>query len=109
LWEIPLLNTVLLLASGATVTVTHHGLIQGNRKYAITGLFATIALALFFTGFQVFEYINAPFTIADSVFGSIFFFGTGFHGLHILIGTIFISVGLYRLINYHFTDFHHVG
>lgn len=108
-WEIPLLNTVLLLASGATVTVTHHGLIQGNRKYAITGLFATIALALFFTGFQVFEYINAPFTIADSVFGSIFFFGTGFHGLHILIGTIFISVGLYRLINYHFTDFHHVG
>lgn len=108
-WEVPLLNTVLLLSSGATVTVAHHGLIQGNRRYAIFGLIYTIILATTFTGFQIFEYINAPFTIADSVFGSVFFFGTGFHGLHVLIGTIFIAVGLYRLINYHFTDFHHVG
>jgi cytochrome c oxidase subunit 3 len=108
-WEVPLLNTVLLLSSGATVTLAHHGLIQGNRKFTIYGLFATIALAILFTGFQGFEYINAPFTIADSVYGSTFYFTTGFHGFHVLIGTIFIAVGLYRVINYHFTDFHHVG
>lgn len=77
MWEVPLLNTVLLLSSGATVTVAHHGLIQGNRRYAIFGLIYTIILATTFTGFQIFEYINAPFTIADSVFGSVFFFGTG--------------------------------
>jgi len=109
LWEVPLLNTVLLLSSGATVTVAHDGLIHGNRKYVINGLIATIILALLFTGFQGFEYVNAPFTIADSVYGSTFYFTTGFHGLHVLIGTIFIAVGLYRVINYHFTDFHHVG
>lgn len=93
----------------ATVTLAHHGLIHGNRKFTIYGLFATIALAILFTGFQGFEYINAPFTIADSVYGSTFYFTTGFHGIHVLIGTIFIAVGLYRVINYHFTDFHHVG
>jgi cytochrome c oxidase subunit 3 len=108
-WEVPLLNTVLLLSSGATVTLAHHGLIQGNRKFTIYGLIATIILAILFTGFQGFEYINAPFTIADSVYGSTFYFTTGFHGFHVLIGTIFIAVGLYRVINYHFTDFHHVG
>lgn len=109
MWEVPLLNTVLLLSSGATVTLAHHGLIQGNRKFTIYGLIATIILAILFTGFQGFEYINAPFTIADSVYGSTFYFTTGFHGFHVLIGTIFIAVGLYRVINYHFTDFHHVG
>lgn len=77
MWEIPLLNTILLLSSGATVTVAHHSMIHGNRKSAILGLIATIILASIFTGFQVFEYIHAPFTIADSVFGSVFFFGTG--------------------------------
>jgi heme/copper-type cytochrome/quinol oxidase subunit 3 len=80
MWEVPLLNTVLLLSSGATVTVAHHGLIQGNRKYTIYGLLATILLAILFTGFQGFEYINAPFTIADSVYGSTFYLTTGFHG-----------------------------
>jgi cytochrome c oxidase subunit 3 len=108
-YEVPLLNTVILLSSGATVTLAHHGLIHGNRRYAIYGIIFTVILAIIFTGFQIFEYINAPFTIADSVYGSVFFFGTGFHGFHVLIGTIFLSVGLFRLINYHFTDFHHVG
>ena len=108
-YEVPLLNTIILLSSGATVTLAHHGLIHGNRRYAIYGIIFTVILAIIFTGFQIFEYINAPFTIADSVYGSVFFFGTGFHGFHVLIGTIFLSVGLFRLINYHFTDFHHVG
>ena len=69
------------------------GLPKGKRKLTIYGLFATIALAILFTGFQGFEYINAPFTIADSVYGSTFYFTTGFHGFHVLIGTIFIAVG----------------
>jgi cytochrome c oxidase subunit 3 len=108
-WELPLVNTVLLLSSGATVTWSHHSLIAGDRKNAILALVYTIALALVFTGVQLYEYYNAPFTISDGAFGSCFFFGTGFHGGHVLIGSIFLSVSLYRLINYHLTKHHHVG
>ena len=108
-FEVPLLNTVLLLSSGATVTVAHHGLINGNRALVIYSLAGTIVLAMVFTALQGFEYYTAPFSIADSVYGSVFYFGTGFHGLHVIIGTIFITVGLFRFINYHLTDFHHVG
>jgi len=91
------------------VTWSHHSLIAGDRKNAILALVYTIALAFIFTGIQLYEYYNAPFTISDGAFGSCFFFGTGMHGLHVLIGTIFLSVGLYRLINYHLTKHHHVG
>jgi cytochrome c oxidase subunit 3 len=84
-------------------------LIQGNRTGAIYGTIVTIILALIFTGCQGVEYSQAPFTITDSVFGTCFFFSTGFHGLHVLIGTIFITVGLVRLIQYQLTDHHHVG
>jgi cytochrome c oxidase subunit 3 len=108
-WELPLVNTVLLLSSGATVTWSHHSLIAGDRKNAILALVYTIALALVFTGVQLYEYYNAPFTISDGAFGSCFFFGTGMHGCHVLIGSIFLSVGLYRMINYHLTKHHHVG
>lgn len=108
-WELPLVNTVLLLSSGATVTWSHHSLIAGDRNNAIVALVYTIALALVFTGVQLYEYYNAPFTISDGAFGSCFFFGTGFHGVHVLIGTIFLSVGLYRMVNYHLTKHHHVG
>lgn len=108
-WELPLVNTVLLLSSGATVTWSHHSLIAGDRKNAIVALIYTIALALIFTGVQIYEYYNAPFTISDGAFGSCFFFGTGMHGLHVFIGTTFLSVGLYRLLNYHLTKHHHVG
>jgi len=108
-WELPLVNTVLLLSSGATVTWSHHSLIAGDRKNAILALVYTIALAFIFTGIQLYEYYNAPFTISDGAFGSCFFFGTGFHGFHVLIGSIFLSVGLYRIINYHLTKHHHVG
>lgn len=108
-YSIPLLNTIILLSSGATVTYGHHALIAGDRKGAILGLILTILLALVFTSFQVVEYKEAGFTISDSVFGSVFFLGTGVHGLHIVIGTLFLTVGLVRLINYHFTSHHHVG
>jgi len=109
MFEIPLLNTVILLSSGAFITWAHHSMIAGDRKGAIYGTFFTIILAIVFTGFQAFEYYNAPFTIADGVYGSCFYFGTGFHGLHVIIGTIFLTVSLYRIISYQLTDRHHVG
>lgn len=76
-FEIPLLNTVLLLSSGITVTYAHHSLIQGNRSGALYGLVATSVLALIFTGFQGVEYSVSSFTISDGAFGSCFYFGTG--------------------------------
>jgi cytochrome c oxidase subunit 3 len=93
-FELPLLNTVLLLSSGVTVTYAHHSLIQGNRTGALNGLVFTIILAILFTGLQGIEYTVSSFTISDGVFGSCFYFGTGFHGLHVIIGTIFLLVGL---------------
>jgi cytochrome c oxidase subunit 3 len=93
-FELPLLNTVILLSSGVTVTYAHHSLIQGNRKGALYGTIVTIILAIVFTGLQGLEYTVSSFTISDSVYGSCFYFGTGFHGLHVIIGTAFLAVGL---------------
>jgi len=108
-FEIPLLNTVILLSSGATVTYGHHSLIMGNREGVLTILIMTILLALFFTGLQGFEYYNAPFTFADGAYGSTFFIATGFHGLHVLIGTLFLFVCFIRIFSYHLTEHHHLG
>lgn len=108
-FELPLLNTVILLSSGATITYAHHSLIRGERKGAIYGSIFTVLLAVVFTFFQGVEYSVSSFTISDGVFGTCFFFGTGFHGLHVIIGTIFLSVGLWRIIAYHLTDHHHLG
>lgn len=108
-FELPLLNTVLLLSSGATVTYAHHSLIQGNRKETINGLIFTIILAMIFTGLQGFEYYTAPFTISDGAFGSTFYFATGFHGLHVIIGTLFIATMFWRIVASQLTDHHHVG
>jgi cytochrome c oxidase subunit 3 len=84
-FELPLLNTVILLSSGVTVTYAHHSLIQGNRSGALYGLVATVLLAIIFTGFQGVEYTVSSFTISDGAFGSCFYFGTGFHGLTTII------------------------
>lgn len=92
--ELPLLNTVILLSSGATITYAHHSLIKGDRKGAIYGTIFTVILALVFTLFQLIEYSVSSFTISDSVYGTCFFFGTGFHGFHVIVGTIFLAVGL---------------
>lgn len=108
-FELPLLNTVILLSSGVTVTYAHHSLIEGNRKGALYGTIVTIILAILFTGLQGLEYTVSSFTISDSVYGSCFYFGTGFHGLHVIIGTAFLAVGLWRTLAYHFTDHHHLG
>jgi hypothetical protein len=80
-FELPLLNTVILLSSGVTVTYAHHSLIQGNRAGALYGLVATVILAVIFTALQGIEYTVSSFTISDGAFGSCFYFGTGFHGL----------------------------
>lgn len=108
-FELPLLNTVILLSSGVTVTYSHHCLIQGNRSGALYGLVFTIVLAIIFTAFQGIEYSVSSFTISDGAFGSCFYFGTGFHGLHVMIGTAFLAVGFWRLLAYHLTENHHLG
>lgn len=92
-FELPLINTVLLLSSGFTVTYAHHCLIQSDRKGALYGLLFTSMLALIFTAFQAVEYSVSFFNISDGTFGSCFYFGTGFHGLHVIIGTAFLTVG----------------
>ena len=106
---IPLLNTFLLLSSGSTITYGHHALIKGDRPKAIIGGLLTLILAVIFTGLQYVEYFNASFTITDSVFGTTFYASTGLHGFHVIIGTIFIAVGFFRIINYHLTNSHHIG
>src|SRR6201746_340212 len=93
-FELPLLNTVLLLSSGATVTYAHHSLIYGERKGALYGSIITVLLAVIFTIFQGVEYSVSSFTISDGAFGACFFFATGFHGFHVIIGTIFLGVAL---------------
>lgn len=108
-WEIPLLNTIILLTSGASCTWCHHAIVAGERKEALLSLIITLILAVFFTTLQAFEYVNAGFTISDSVFGSTFFMATGFHGFHVIIGTTFLAVCFFRLLNYHFTQEHHFG
>lgn len=108
-FSVPLLNTAILLSSGATVTWAHHSLVFGNKTEAIVGLSFTVLLGIIFTALQAFEYVEAPFCIADSVYGSTFFVATGFHGLHVIIGTIFLFVCLVRLNSSHFTRTHHFG
>ncbi len=108
-FELPLLNTVILLSSGATITYAHHSLIQGKREGALYGSIATVLLAMIFTFFQGVEYSVSSFTISDGAFGTCFFFGTGFHGFHVIIGTIFLAVGLWRIYDYQLTDNHHLG
>lgn len=108
-WEVPFLNTMLLLTSGASVTWAHHALVVGNKDQAFKALIITILLAVIFTGFQAYEYVEAPFSIADSVYGSTFFLSTGFHGFHVIIGTIFLTVCAVRVYLNHFSPNHHFG
>nr|YP_010894903.1 cytochrome c oxidase subunit III [Phortica tanabei]WJW73416.1 cytochrome c oxidase subunit III [Phortica tanabei] len=108
-FQIPLLNTAILLASGVTVTWAHHSLMENNHSQTTQGLFFTVLLGIYFTILQAYEYIEAPFTIADSVYGSTFYMATGFHGVHVLIGTTFLLICLLRHLNNHFSKNHHFG
>jgi len=108
-FSVPLLNTCILLSSGITVTWCHYSIINKNRTNSILSLFITCFLGLIFTTLQGWEYIEASFSFSDSVYGSVFFLATGFHGLHVIIGTIFLLVCLWRLIKNHFSNLHHFG
>ena len=110
-WGLPLLNTIILLVSSVTVTIAHHGVVDGNRKSLIWGLAATVALGCTFLYFQVVEYIHlyqdVGLTLGSGIYGSTFFMLTGFHGLHVTIGTIMLAVMLARSIKGHFTPDNH--
>jgi len=93
---LPFLNTVLLLSSGITLTYAHRTLLNSTSLFTSRGLLATLFLGITFTFVQGFEYIYSPFSINDSVYGSIFYFATGFHGLHVIIGSIMLIVSLMR-------------
>nr|YP_009545889.1 cytochrome c oxidase subunit III [Ophiosteira antarctica]AYO99681.1 cytochrome c oxidase subunit 3 [Ophiosteira antarctica] len=108
-WGVPLLNTAVLLSSGASLTWSHHSLREGKNNEAWTSLTVTILLGAWFTSLQAYEYWETSFSIADSIYGSAFFVATGFHGLHVIIGTTFLFICLTRLINGHFSLNHHVG
>lgn len=108
-YSVPLLNTAILLASGVTVTWAHHRLINNNRRELITSLLITITLGLYFSVLQAEEYIESSFCISDSVYGRVFYVATGFHGLHVIIGSLFLLVCLIRRFNYHYSSEHHFG
>jgi len=108
-FELPLLNTLILLCSGTTVTWAHHALLHGDREGLKKGLWCTILLGMLFTSIQAYEYIHAPFPFAGINYSAAFFMATGFHGFHVLIGTIFLIVCLVRAYAGHFTPRQHFG
>ena len=105
----PLLNTLILLCSGTTVTWAHHALLHGDRKGLIQGLWCTILLGSTFTCIQAWEYAHAPFAFKGINYGASFFMATGFHGFHVLVGTIFLIVNLVRAYKGEFTPKQHFG
>jgi len=116
-WNLPFLNTLILLSSGISVTWAHRALVTNRtnfkigitRLHSLTGLIITVIYGILFTLIQRYEYIHASFTINDTIYGTTFYVTTGLHGLHVLIGTIFLFVCLIRHIKYHFTYEHHFG
>lgn len=108
-WHIPLINTLILLTSGTTVTWAHHALIEGDRRGLVQGLVVTVVLGLIFTSLQAYEYHHAAFSFAGNIYGATFFMATGFHGFHVIVGTIFLIVCLIRAANGDFTPKAHFG
>lgn len=108
-WGLPLLNTVILLSSGITVTAAHRAIFVGERGLVINSLIWTILYGVLFTCIQMYEYNVADFSINDGIFGSLFFILTGFHGIHVLVGSIFLVICLFRQIDYHFIRKQHIG
>ncbi len=108
-WQLPFVNTLILLCSGVTVTWSHHALLHDEQRDAIVGLALTIILGSVFTFLQYHEYSQATFSLASAIYGSTFYMSTGFHGIHVIIGTLFLLVCLVRLLKGHFSVEHHVG
>nr|YP_010936698.1 cytochrome c oxidase subunit III [Apanteles gelechiidivoris]WKW91668.1 cytochrome c oxidase subunit 3 [Apanteles gelechiidivoris]WLN31486.1 cytochrome c oxidase subunit 3 [Apanteles gelechiidivoris] len=108
-YNIPLLNTLILLSSGITITYCHYSLMESNFKESINSMLLTIILGLIFSYFQYMEYNESFFSINDSIYGSIFFLLTGFHGLHVMIGTMFNLIMYFRMNKLHFSSYHMFG
>jgi len=108
-FEFPFLNTLILLLSGTTVTWAHHSLLENNRRGLVLGLLCTVILGILFTVCQAYEYIHAGFAFANHIYGSTFFMATGFHGFHVIVGTIFLTVCLIRAMRGAFTPKLHFG
>jgi len=108
-FHLPLLNTLILLCSGTTITWAHHSLLHGDREGLKKGLWLTIGLGLLFSGIQAYEYAHAPFAFKGSIYGATFFMATGFHGFHVIVGTIFLIICLIRTYRGDFTPRQHFG
>jgi cytochrome c oxidase subunit III len=109
-WHLPLINTLVLLCSGCAATWAHHAVSTDNDRWAIkSGLWLAIGLGIMFTAFQAYEYAHAHFGFSGNIYGASFFMATGFHGAHVIIGTIFLAVCLLRVYLGHFTPEKHVG
>nr|YP_009711654.1 cytochrome c oxidase subunit III [Abrus expansivus]QGA47522.1 cytochrome c oxidase subunit III [Abrus expansivus] len=107
--SIPMLNTMILLSSGVSITWAHNALLTNNYSQTFQSMAITIMLGIYFSILQAIEYLESPFTMADSVYGSVFFMSTGFHGLHVIIGTMFIVISTIRIFNLHMSKNHHMG
>nr|ATD85994.1 cytochrome c oxidase subunit III [Sophonia linealis] len=107
--NIPMLNTMILLCSGISMTWAHNSILNKNYNQTVQSMVITMILGIYFSILQMYEYIESPFCISDSIYGSTFFMSTGFHGLHVIIGTIFIMISFFRMKNLHFSNIHHVG
>lgn len=108
-FDVPFLNTVILLSSGVTVTLSHHFMINKNSTISYYYLLFTIILGVYFTLAQLFEYLESDFLICDSVFGRTFFMATGFHGFHVIVGSLLLFFAFLRIKNNYMNYFHHVG
>jgi cytochrome c oxidase subunit 3 len=108
-WHLPFLNTMILLLSGCTVTWAHHCLLHRDRQGLVVGLALTVLLGIVFTALQAYEYSLAPFAFTGGVYPSTFFLATGFHGFHVIVGTIFLAVCLFRAMAGQFTPERHFG
>ncbi|MFQ5437606.1 MAG: cytochrome c oxidase subunit 3 [Paracoccaceae bacterium] len=108
-WHLPLINTLILLCSGCAATWAHHAIQHDDRKGLVRGLILAIVLGALFTVFQAMEYSEAPFAFAGNIYGASFFMATGFHGFHVIIGTIFLTVCLLRALKGQMSSEHHIG
>jgi cytochrome c oxidase subunit III len=108
-WHLPFLNTLILLTSGVTVTYAHHAISLGDNKRGAAGILLTVILGAMFTACQAYEYAHASFGFKDGIYSSTFYLATGFHGFHVLVGTIFLAVCYFRAVKGHFTADGHIG
>ncbi|KAF8818416.1 cytochrome c oxidase subunit 3 [Rickettsia endosymbiont of Cardiosporidium cionae] len=108
-WSIPFINSLILLLSGTSVTWAHHAIILKNKSESIRALGITVLLGIFFTSFQIYEYVHAKFGMSDGIYASNFYFATGFHGIHVVIGIVFLSVCYFRAKRGDFIQGDHLG